>query len=87
MDEPHLSIFAGAGCAFLDVNNDGHLDLYASGGFAPDALYISRDGYLEYSGSLVSGSNFESGGTFLNFKPDAVREHYQAELSAAQEAN
>ncbi len=35
----------------------------------------------------VFTQHFESGGTFLNFKPDEVREHYQAELSAAQEAN
>ncbi len=32
----------------------------------------------------VFTQHFESGGTMLNFKPDEVREHYQAELAAAQ---
>ncbi len=31
----------------------------------------------------VFTQHFESGGTFLNFKPDQVREHYKAELAAA----
>ncbi len=35
----------------------------------------------------VFTQHFESGGTFLNFKPDEVREHYKSELAAAQEAN
>ncbi len=35
----------------------------------------------------VFTQHFESGGTFLNFKPDEVREHYKAELAEAQEAN
>ncbi len=40
-----------------------------------------------YAVGKVFTQHFESGGTFLNFKPEQVREHYKAELEAAEEAN
>ena len=32
----------GGGAAFVDVNNDGFLDIYVTGGLAVDKLYINQ---------------------------------------------
>ncbi len=43
-------------------------------------------GASTYAVGKVFTQHFESGGTFLNFNPDEVREHYEKELAAAAES-
>lgn len=71
MDLVHVSEFLmGGGIAFQDINNDGLIDFYLTGGENPDRLYINAgngffENIAESSGIAQSVSSAETYGTII----------------------
>lgn len=55
----------------------GVLGMFTTGGFASASTYAVGRVFIQH---------FESGGTFLDFDPDKVRAHFEAEFKKAQTA-
>jgi hypothetical protein len=51
--------------------------MFTTGGFASASTYAVGRVFIQH---------FESGGTFLDFDPDKVRAHFEAEFKKAQTA-
>ena len=64
---------AAQGCIFIDVNNDGYLDIYVLNNNTPNKLYINTNGttFTESSSSWGLASSFPGRGTsFADYNND-----------------
>jgi hypothetical protein len=84
LDDPNW----GLGAAWVDVNNDGRLDLFVSNYVGENKLFINDGGWKFHEGGKAAGVNhvgWGKGPTFADVNDDGAIDFYEADCKLANQ--